>query len=117
MAELSVQDISRSGLNPTLGSAASGGDTVDQGTSQEVFLYVDNQDASSKEVTVTAENTDKEVPGWGTLSISDVVVSVPAGETRFIGPFPRNPFTTTLSISYDAVTSLNIAAVRLPREP
>lgn len=114
MATLTVQDISTSGLNPSLVAADAAGDTFTQAV-DDVFLYVDNASASAKQVTVTAENTDKEVSGWGTLKATDIVVSVPAGEARFIGPFPRGPYSLTPQISYDAVTSLTVGAIRLPK--
>jgi len=115
MAELTVETISRSGLNPSLVAADSGGDTAQQ-DGDAVFLYVNNADSAGKQVTVTAKNTAKQVPGWGELSASDAVASVPAGEFRLIGPFPRAPYTGTLEISYDDVTSVTVAAIKLPRE-
>lgn len=114
MAELTVQDITSSGLNPSLSAAEAGGDTFTQ-VEPDVFLYADNADASAKQITVTAENTAKTVSDWGTLTATDIVVSVPAGESRFIGPFPRGPYSLTPAITYDDVTSLTVAAVRLPR--
>lgn len=114
MAELTVQDIDRSGLDVSLTAAEAGGDTFTQ-AAPDVFLYVDNGDASSKQVTVTAENSSKEVPNWGELSASDAVVSIPAGEFRLIGPFPLGPYTGTPAITYDDVTSVTVGAVRLPR--
>lgn len=112
MANLTVQDISRTGLNPTLSAATAGGDEFTQ-TNPNVFLYVKNDDASAKQVTVTAANTSKEVANWGELSASNSVTSVPAGEFRLIGPFPLGPFEKYPQISYDAVTSLTIGAIRL----
>lgn len=116
MATLTVQDITSAGLNPSLVAADVAGDTFDQTSSRErVFLYVDNGDASSMTVTVTAENTSKEVSNWGSLTASDVSVAVPAGEFRLIGPFPSGPYTDTPAITYSSVTSVTVGAIRLPK--
>lgn len=114
MAELTVEQITTDGLDPTLVAAEAGGDTFSQ-PNADVFLYVNNADTASKQVTVTAETTEKEVSNWGTLSASDVVVSVPGGEFRLIGPFPRGPYTTNPAITYDDVTDLTIGAIQLPK--
>lgn len=116
MATLSLQSITTSGLNPSLVAADAGGDTFDQTSARDqVFLYVNNGGAGAIQVTVTAANTSKEVPNWGSLTASDAVVSVPIGEFRLIGPFPTGPYTTTPDITYDDVSSVTVGAIRLPK--
>lgn len=116
MAELTLQDITRDGLDPDMESASADGDTFPQSADGRVFLLVKNDGSSSREITVNAENDEKQVAGWGTLTASDAVVSVPGGEQRLIGPFPAGPYTQTPDVSYDDETDVTVAAIRLPKE-
>lgn len=108
MALLTTQDIGYSGLGPTYGAAATG-DTFAPGDG--VFVHAKNGSAAAITVTITTPNT---VAG---LAIADVAVSVPAGGERMIGPFPRQHFGRSADglaeLSYSALTSLTIAAIRL----
>ncbi len=110
MAALTVQDISLSGLEPTYASAAAGGDTfVNDG---DVFFHIINSDTASKTVTLT---TAGKIQG---INIADITVTVPASEDRMIGHFPPaifNSGSTGVSVSYSAVTSVTVAAIRLDR--
>lgn len=75
------------------------------------FLGVKNDDASPKQVTITAQTTSASTGSLaGTLTISNIVVSVPAGEERQIGVPAAYSNAGTISITYDAVTSLTVAA-------
>ena len=108
MAELTAQSASQSGLNPTYASAAAGGDTVDN--DGKTVLHVKNGDASEHTVTVASQVTSPE-PG---TAAQDVSVAIPAGEERIIGPFQRSGFNDAndeIVISYDAVTSVTVAAI------
>lgn len=113
MATLSVENVTESGLDATYNSAAAGGDDFQNDSSERIFLHVKNGDASSHTVTVTAEDSSLEVPGYGTVSKSNVSVDVPASEDRFIGPFPRFAFGNTPAITYDAVTSVTVAVLKV----
>lgn len=105
MAALVVNKINRStGLvEPTKAAASGGGDTFtnDGATS----LEVDNGGGGAITVTVDAvKDCDQ---GFD----HDSVVSVGAGETRRIGPFPKSIFGSTPDVSYSGVTSVTVAAV------
>lgn len=117
MADLTIQKIVEAGLNPTLGAASGGGDAI-LNLAGDVFLYVKNADATAKQITVTAQKTSKDVESYGSMTKANAVVSVPAGEIRLIGPFPRAAFNDAankVQITYDAVTSLTVAAIQLPK--
>ena len=120
MAALTITDVTASGINaPSLVSASCGGDTAKNDNS-DIFLWVKNSDASAHTVTVTAQKPSPTVPGFGQVTKSDVSVQVPAtsGE-KLIGPFPTiayNQTDGTIAITYDDVTGVTIAAVRLPRQ-
>jgi hypothetical protein len=109
MAELTVQTITRAsdGLEPTYAAAAGGGDTVQ--VVSNLFLHVKNGDASPHTVTVVTPGT---VAG---LAIADLTATIPASEERMIGPIDQNFRATNglASITYDGVTSVTIAAIRV----
>lgn len=112
MAELSVQSFDKNGLEPTYDSADSGGDTFPN-NSDRVFLHVKNDDTGSHTVTIAAQVSETERPGYGPLAVSDISVDVPAGSAKFIGPVPRNAYGRKPDIQYDAVTSVSLAALEL----
>lgn len=113
MAELSDEEVSEVGLNPTFNAAAAGGDTFVNRTGSRTILYVKNGDASPHTVTVTADRVNFDTPGGGRLRKANVAVQVPAGEERAIGPFPQGAFGERPSVTYDAVTNLTVAVMRL----
>lgn len=108
MAELTVQEIDISGLNPSFAAADSEGDAfINHGNT---YLHVKNDDSSSHTVTL---NVQKSVE-FGTLS--NPTVEVPAGEERIIGPFDREWFNDNdkmVHVDYDAVASVTIAVIQI----
>lgn len=104
---LTVQQIVRSGLNPSYASANVDGHSLPNGGTE--FVHVKNGGGSS--ITVTAQ-TPGTVDG---LAIADRTVSVPNGGERIIGPFPRatyNQGADEVFLDFSAVTSVTIAAFR-----
>jgi hypothetical protein len=95
-------------LDAQLGPATSGGDDCQTGAG--VFLVVKNADASSHTVTLVTPGTVD-----GDLAIADRAVVVAAGKTELI-PLTatyRNPATGRANITYDAVTSVSVAVIRV----
>ncbi|MFC8176529.1 hypothetical protein [Streptomyces sp. NPDC057325] len=89
-------------------AASAGGDTAPVGEGR--FLYVRNGGASARTVTITTPGTVSGLP------IGDVTVTVPAGEAKLV------PLTSIVrgvngraAITYDAVTSVMVAAFELER--
>lgn len=110
MATLTKQTIDRDGLKPSYSAAASGGDQWANGGRD--MIHVKNGDTASHTVTVASQLSS--FPQGA--SKSDVAVSVPAGEERFIGPFAKGAFNDSAGntqITYDAVTSVTIAVMEL----
>jgi hypothetical protein len=109
MAELTYQQADIDGVTVAMAAASGGGDTVranDRGA-----LLVTNGDASSKTVTIA-------VPGNTRFGQAepDVAITVAAGATKLIGPFPRalvDPTDGFVHVSYSAVTSVTVAAVEI----
>ncbi|MEO3930767.1 hypothetical protein ABGB07_44025 [Micromonosporaceae bacterium B7E4] len=78
-----TQQIVLTGLEPELTEPTADGDIVDCG---QVALMVVNGSVSSINVTVAAT---AEQDG---LDLEDLIVAVPAGDTRLIGPLPKRTF-------------------------
>ena len=106
MATLAIQKIVRTGLNPTMAAATAGGDEFPN--SGREFFRVANGSGGAITVTfVTPEVRD-------TLAVADRTVSVPAGEFRYVGPFPRDIYNNVngrVGVTYSGVTSLTVAAL------
>ena len=116
MATLTVQTIVETGLEATTAACAAGGDVFDNSTANR-FIYINNTSATNSVVTVTAANTSFTVPGYGSMTKADKVVTVTAGEIRFIGPFPKSAFNNTSSqvaIAYSLTTGHEISILALP---
>lgn len=109
MADLTVQEISRSGLKPTMVACAAGGDAFVNGGKS--FLLVNNADVADHDVSIDSQVLCDQ--GFD----HNITVNVPAGEERLIGPFPAKRFNDVngkSQISYPGgdVTSLTIAAIK-----
>ncbi|WP_228915908.1 hypothetical protein [Streptomyces sp. DH20] len=108
MAALSTTVAPLTGAALTYTAAASGGDTCQTGAG--VLLLVRNDDAASHTVTLATPGT---VNG---LAIADRDVAVAAG-TEVAIPVTndyRDQSTGRASITYDGVTSVTVAVVRVP---
>lgn len=107
-AALTVQDIERSGLEPSYTAAIADGHSFEN--NGRVFIHVKNGDAASKDITIQTPGT---VDG---LAVADRVVSVPADEERMIGPFAPSQYNQSdgsVYVDYSAITSVTIAAIEM----
>lgn len=107
MATLVTQNISTAGILPTYAAAAAGGDAmVADATS---FLHIKNGAGSSMTVTlVTPATVD-------TLAVADRTVTVGATSEQMIAvpdTLYKDPTTGLASITYSAVTTVTVAAIR-----
>jgi hypothetical protein len=106
MATLTRQVIVRTGTGPTYAAAAVGGDKVPPGSNN--FLHVKN--GGGAPITVTVDATRPCDQGYD----HDLVVSVPAGGDRMIGPLPADRFAGTdslVAVTYSGVGSVTVAAL------
>lgn len=99
-----------------LAAADAAGNTVPN-PNGDTYLVVENGDASAKTLTVAAQVTNR--PGGGGFpaqTVDDVVASIAAGETELIGPFPTcyNDGNGNLNLSWSAVTSVKVLAIKMP---
>jgi len=111
MALLSLQPIAAAGLAPTTVSAAAGGDTVAlaSATDDRSFLQVTNGGGSP--ITVTLADPGASPAGNSATAPAN---SVAAGATKLfpLNPALVNPSTGLISVSYSAVTTVTVAAIR-----
>lgn len=99
-------DVQNPGLNGsplTMAAATGAGDSFTN--DGNTLLVVNNGSAGAITVTVDA------VSACSFGFDHDASVSVAAGATEYIGPFPKNRFGSTVGVTYSSVTSVTVAAV------
>jgi len=117
-AVLTVQPTVRTGLNPSYTAAAADGHAFDN-TTQRVMLHVKNSGGGAVVVTI-----DCVIATLDGLTIPNLQVTVPAGNERFIGPFPKDLYTqddsagatgleNAVFVDTDTQTGITYAAIRL----
>lgn len=109
MAVLAAQPLPVPGLAEVVfTAAAAGGDEAPCG--RGLLLLVRNGDASSHTLTITTPGTVRGIP------IDDVDVVIADGSIAAVplATVYRNQSTLRASLSYDAVTSVDVAVVQLP---
>lgn len=108
MADLTVQKTNKGGLTPVFTSADSLGDSFSN--SGDAVLYVKNGDTTDKTVTIDSQRPCDQ--GFD----HDLTVTVSAGSEEMIGPFNSYRFnddSNKVNVSYDAVTSVTVAVIKL----
>lgn len=95
-------------LDALLLPATSGGDDCPTGAG--IALAVKNADSASHTVTLATPATVD-----GDLAVADRAVVVAAGKTELIPLIAtyRNPSTGRANVTYDAVTSVSVAVIRV----
>lgn len=109
MATLTIQELSSDGLQATYDPADVAGDDFDNALAagkNAPFIHVKNGDASPIDVTPAIVQT---VDGQ---SVVPKVHSIPAGGEKFIGPFDRTAYGSTVNLTYSSVTSVTIAVLQ-----
>ena len=109
MATLSMQEVVQTGLEPVLTAAGAGGDEFLNTNSGLKFIQVVNGGGSACVVTVNSQTACDQGADH------DLVVSVPAGEERWIGPLHKTRFNDSagkVQITYDQVTTVTVGAFR-----
>ena len=113
MAVLTVQDISRAGLNPSLAAAAAGGDAFPN--AGRAFLRVKNAHATvARTVTVASQLPAGAIPQGAVKT--DLAVSVPATQERWIGPLDPAAFNDAngrVVVTYSTEADLTVGAFAL----
>ena len=113
MATIAVQNAAEGG-GITFETANIGNDVVSN--DGKTILCFWNDDASLAIVTVTAQDTTANAPGFGAVTKADAVKSIAANTADVMGPFPITAFNNSsgqIVVSSSSVTDLDIAAVRV----
>lgn len=108
--EISVQAISRDGLQPTYSALIADGHMF-KNDGEHMFLHVKN-DITPFTLTIQTPQT---VDG---LAVAEKTVSIGTSEEQFVGPFPvrtYNQASDLVYVDYSNVTDGTVAALRLPR--
>jgi len=114
--ELTVQEVDRDGLKATYAAADSTNDHSWDNRSEDIFIHILNGSAGAVVATFV---TPKTIDG---LAVADLVVSVPAGEDWFIGPFRNdlygqedadNEISKAVLLDLDVSTTITLAALKL----
>ena len=116
MAAITVQNANASGsLNYTLGSVASADTVANDGKTLLIFA---NANAAARTLTLDANDTEKQ--GFGTISTPSTTITIPGSGTNggrcIVGFLPPDRFNNSAGnvvLSFDAVTDLTMAAVRM----
>lgn len=115
MADIAVQQPSNTGATLTMGAAATGDKAVNP--KGRLMLQVANGDASPHTLTIPAVTTTRAAEGqFPAMTVPDIVVAVPAGATKLIGPIPNayNDANNKITTNYSATTSMTLAAIEAP---
>lgn len=115
MTDIPVQQILSAGVKPTY-QAAAAGDTMPQTSNARRFFHVKNGAGVTRTVTIPKSSLSLNVAGYGGIAISDIVIAIPAGEERMIGPFSDlyKDGNGKIPINYDVITTVTVAAIELP---
>lgn len=116
MADLNPQYLTANGVALVYGAANAGGDAVVITDGTEI-LHVKNGSGASINVTLTRQQTSKQVAGEGNVALANIVVAVPAGSDRFISSI-GNSFcdaNSRLQIAYSSVASVTVALFKANR--
>ena len=114
MALLTVTAITKAGVNQDGAGVAAdvAGDSVVSASG--IFIEVTNGDASPHTATVTAPAATTTTTNFGSLPLTDIVITVPAGETRsFTVPSGYSDASANFAWAYDAITSVTVAVFSL----
>jgi hypothetical protein len=110
--DLSVENISRSGLNATQAVGDSANDHRIPNNDGEIFLRIDNGGASP-----SIWSAVPKVSPDG-LTVPNKSVTVPNGEARYFGPFRTDYYNQddgSIHIDVDQAVSVTVETLRCPR--
>jgi hypothetical protein len=84
---------------------------------ERTFFVMDNADASQHVGTISALRATADKHGFGSLAVSDITITVPAGERRMVrAPMASHSDASgRVTVTYDDVTSVTVGAFRLDR--
>jgi len=117
MALYTVLNLTKAGLPPAY-TAVQASDTFANPSDERTFLHVRNGGGAAITATIPTQRPNVRVQGAGSLVIPPIVVSIPAGGERMIGPFP-DAYTDgagLVTVNYSAIATVTAAAIRMPAD-
>jgi hypothetical protein len=119
LAQLTLNPHALAGLTPTFVAATAGGDAFSDAGDERTYFRVKNGGASTITVTIAPVSpTSIKVAGATpqAVSLPSYSVSVAAAADTTIGPFPSayRDANSNVNVTYSAVTSVTVAAIRMP---
>lgn len=107
MSVLTPQKVNTAGLSLVAVAAGSGGDQIPAGPGR-ILEVINGSGASINVILNSIKSCDQ---GFD----HDVTVAVPAGTTRFLGPFSDRYVDSTgmVNITYSAVTTVTVASLEV----
>jgi hypothetical protein len=114
VATYTIQSLDQDGLDVSAAVLTAVSVSDDFPNNGKTFLYVDNQNAGNCVVTVSAVRSVVQVGGYGSVAISDIVVTIPTGKSyAIIVPYASHSAAGTTTVTYSTITNVKAAAVRL----
>ena len=119
MAQLTLNQHALAGLNPAFVAAAAGGDAFADSGDERTYVRVKNGGGAAITVTVAPVSPTSVKQAGITpqpVALPSYSVSVPASGDMTIGPFPQayREANSNVNLTYSAVTSVTVAAIRMP---
>lgn len=116
MATLSVQTLSETGTAALTFTAAT--ETGDEFPNAGRQCFVVKNAGAETDVIVTATKvvTSESIPSFGDMTKTASTVTVTAGNTGYLGPFPVRSFNAddgVVEITYNQVSSVSVAVIEL----
>lgn len=111
MAQLTVQTMTTAGMTPTYAAAANSSTIgASDALTGGVFLHVKNTNGSSMTVTITDPGASA---AGSTVTSAAITVAATTGDVMIpILPAHVNNSTQAVAITYSALTSVTVAAIR-----
>lgn len=80
----------------------------------DTFVLLENQSGTdAATVTFTAQETSKDVGGYGPLTKSDLAVALALGEMKIVGPFPKRAWNDLSGDIIFAITGTGASSVKV----
>lgn len=120
MAALTVQTAGETAIDidDSLENADSASGDTAANPNGQLYLYMENNagNGDAATVTITAQKTTRNVPGYGPLTKANLVISLADGAQAMVGPLPKQPWNNSagsVAISYggDGAAAVDIVAI------
>jgi hypothetical protein len=117
---ISVQKISETAAAKTYSDADDSNGNKIANPNGDVFLHLKNPGENSATVTIAAQGTSHDVPGYGPMTKADLSISLAASEEKFVGPFSKSAWNDSsgdINVTYSGTgaSDVDVAALALTK--